>query len=409
MNATFSRIGLRGRLLALALLPCLALASILIERAFRKRTAAREADDLALLVRLTVIIGDLVHETQKERGASSLFMSSGGSTFVRELQAQRSSTDERRLYYMQFVRANDPAWSPGVVAALRLADAQLADIEIRRRQVSELAVPVPEIIGYYNELNRRLITAVASIASKSADADLRGWSTGYYAFLHAKENTGIERAQMANVFGADHFAPGQYFTIAALIASQRAYLHVFDSIAPAEVAQLYRDKAKHPAFAEVEAKERIAFDRGPGTRGGFGVDATAWFKAMTQKIDLMKEIENAMADAILARAAGMQQKAASSLQTTIALGVVLLLAAILVAYLLALRIVAPVRRLTAAVDRVSAGDLDQNIDTDAPAELGELARAFAGMVAALKAVRAAPVKSAAAPGRISGSRSVLRT
>src|SRR4051794_36730967 len=116
MSPTFSRIGLRGRLLALALLPCLALASILIERALRKRAAAHEADDLALVVRLTVIIGDLVHETQRERGASSLFMSSGGSTFVRELQAQRSSTDERRLHYMQFVRANDPAWSPGVVA-----------------------------------------------------------------------------------------------------------------------------------------------------------------------------------------------------------------------------------------------------------------------------------------------------
>jgi methyl-accepting chemotaxis protein len=408
MSPAISRIGLRGRLLVLALLPSLALAAILVERGVRRRTGLREADELALLVRLSVIIGDLVHETQKERGASSLFMSSGGATFVRELQAQRSSTDERRLGYMQFVRANDPAWSPGVVAALRFADAQLADIEIRRRQVAELAVPVPEIIGYYNELNRRLLTAVASIASKSVDADLRGWSTGYYAFLHAKENTGIERAQLANVFGADRFAPGQFFTIAALVAGQRAYLHLFDSVAPAQVAQLYRDRAQHPAFAEVEAKERIAFDHGSGARG-FGVDATAWFKVMTQKIDLMKEVENAMADAILARAAVMQQAAASALQSTLAVGVGLLLAAIAVSWFLALRIVAPVRRLIAAADRVSAGDLDQSIDTDAPAELGELARAFAGMVAALKAVRATPARSGPAPGRISGSRSVLRT
>jgi methyl-accepting chemotaxis protein len=212
---------------------------------------------------------------------------------------------------------------------------------------------------------------------------------------------------MSNVFGADHFAPGQFFTVASLVASQRAYLHVFDAIAPAEVAELYKQKTRHAAFTEVEAKERIAFESGPaaGARGGFGVDSTVWFKAMTQKIDLMKEVENAMADAILGRAGDMQATAAAQLQRTLLLGLGILLAAFAGAWLLAHRIVAPIRRLTQVAYRVSAGDLEQTVPLDAPAELGDLAVSFRHMVDAVKAMR---LQGRSMPGRSSGSR-VLRS
>jgi len=238
-----SRFGLRARLMAFVLVPSLLLGLVVLERGLDKRAAAREADELALLVKLAVIVGDLVHETQKERGSSSVFMSSRGTRFVAELQAQRTLTDDRRVKYLQFTRGNDPSWPPVVSAALRMTDSQLTEIEARRRQVTDLSAPVAEIIGYYNDLNRRLLESVASIASKSGDAELRAWSTGYFAFLQAKEHTGMERAQLSNVFGSDRFAAGQYFTIASLLAAQRTYLHVFAISAPAVAVQLYRQKS----------------------------------------------------------------------------------------------------------------------------------------------------------------------
>jgi HAMP domain-containing protein len=403
-----ARIGLQTRLMGLALIPCLATGALVVERALAKRSAAREADELALLVKLTVIIGDLLHETQKERGSSSVFMSSSGTKFVRELEAQRVATDERRLRYLEFVRANDASWPPPVVAALRLADAQLSEIEARRRQATDLAVPVREIIAFYNELNRRLLESVASIASKSPDADLRGWSTAYYAFLHAKESTGMERAQLSNVFGADRFAPGQYFTVAALLASQRAYLRVFAATAPAALNDLYQEKARHPAFAAVEAKEHLAFDPGPdgASKGGFGVDSASWFRLMTQKIDVMKEVENATGAAILGRAAAVQTAAAAGLERTLLVGGPLFLAVMIGAWQLARRVVAPIRRLTAVADQVSAGDLDQHIATDAPAEVRELAESFKRMVDALRTTRSPPRRSPT--GRTTGVRGVFR-
>src|SRR5688572_33511551 len=100
-------LGLRPRLLLLVALPCAITAGLIADRAFEQRASAREADDLALLVRLAVRIGDLLHETQRERGSSSVFMSSNGTKFSRELEEQREATNARMLAYLEFVRRND--------------------------------------------------------------------------------------------------------------------------------------------------------------------------------------------------------------------------------------------------------------------------------------------------------------
>jgi methyl-accepting chemotaxis protein len=401
------KLGLRARLMAFLLVPCLLMGALVLERALDRRSSAREADELSLLVQLAVTVGDLLHETQKERGASSVWMSSRGTKFGNELQAQRVITDDRRVKYLQFVRRNDASWPPVVAAAVRMTDGQLEEIEARRRQATDLAVPVAEVLGYYNDLNRRLLESVASIASKSTDTELRAWSTAYFAFLQAKEHTGQERAQLSNVFGSDTFGPGQYLTVASLLAAQRAYLHVFAISGPAGPVQLYEQKRASQVFTDVEARERVAFGSGPpaGEHASFGIESGAWFKLMTRKIDLLKEVESATAGAILQRAGALQQAATIAFRQTLVVGLALFLMVFGGGWAVAHRIVDPLRRLKAVADRVCAGELDHRIDTDAPAEVGELASAFQLMVQHMKTMRATQRKTV--PGRSSGSRAVL--
>jgi HAMP domain-containing protein len=401
------QLGLRSRLMAFVLVPSFVMGALVLERALDRRSTAGEADDLSLLVQLAVTVGDLLHETQKERGSSSVYMSSRGAKFAGELQAQRAVTDDRRVKYLQFVRRYDASWPPVVAAALRMTDAQLGEIEARRRQATDLAVPVAEVIGFYNDLNRRLLESVASIASKSTDTELRAWSTGYFAFLQAKEHTGMERAQLSNVFGADQFAPGQYVTVASLLAAQRTYLHVFAISGPPQAVQLHERMRSSPVFAEVEARERLALGSGPpaGEKAGFGVDSTDWFKLMTRKIDLLKEIESATAGAIIQRAEALQQAAVVAFRQTLVVGLVLFLMVFGGGWAVAHQIVNPLRRLRASADRICAGELDHHIDTSAPAEVGELAVSFERMVIALRTVRATQRRPVA--GRTTGSRAVL--
>lgn len=406
---TTKRMGLRERLALVVLVPCLAVAALLGQRIVREQSAARRAEDLALHVHLATATGDLLHETQRERGSSSVYMSSNGTQFVPELEAQRARTDQRRLAYSEFVQRNESRLPPPVVAALKLVEAQLSEIEARRRQTSDLAAPVLEILGFYTELNRRLLATVESIASLSPDAELRAWSIAYLAFLHAKEYTGIERAQLSNVFGTDRFAPGQYLTVASLIASQKSYLQIFQASAPASVLAILEERRQRPVFVEVKEKEQLALAASPGAvaKGGFGVEAPAWFKLMTRKIDLLKEVEDATAATIIARAEAVKSDAASSLLWAAVLAAgfgALVVGSLTVA---AKQIVIPIRRLTAIADRVSAGDVDLEVDTTGAAEIGELAQAFRRMVSSLKMLRALARKAPA--GRLAGSRTALRS
>src|SRR6185436_8800135 len=202
------------------------------DRAWERRSSAEQAAALGRMAELSVVIGDLLHETQKERGSSSVFLSSNGSKFAEQVLAQRRLTDQVRLRFVELIEEQRAHWPPRVVAALELANSTLRDIESRRRQISALEISPAEEMGFYTEMNERLLESLGSLVANTADVSLRGTTTAYLYFLHAKEKTGIERAQLSNVFGTDAFGSGQLALVAGLIASQAAYLNIFAKLAP---------------------------------------------------------------------------------------------------------------------------------------------------------------------------------
>jgi len=386
-------IGLRTKILVLLSLPLISLAYLTARTATDRAAEARETGELVTLVQLSVRIGDLLHETQKERGSSSLFLSSKGTKFGDKLAAQRSLTDEqiKKLDTFTAGAAALPAEIRLHVQKVQNLVGQLGD---KRAAVSSMTVAPKEIMEWYTGLNEELLSSIESISSKSSNAELGRFSMGYLAFLRAKEKTGLERAQLSNVFGTDAFAPGQFFKVASLIAAQDSYLQVFSSSADPELISMHRTRMAAPLVAEVTRMEQIARDK--AATGGFGVDATVWFTAMTSKIELLKQTENALAAGLVARADAVMSAAQASLRNTVA-GLVGMLAVVMVlALVLAHNIVGPVRQLTSIADRVSNGDIKQEVNVQASGEIGELADSFKRMVNAFKIMDS--MANAEAPG-----------
>jgi methyl-accepting chemotaxis protein len=86
-------VGIAGKLAIMLVVPVVGLAyfagSEVVESARTASSAGRLQDDTALAVRVSAF----VHEAQKERGMTALFMRSQGKQFGEELQAQRSLAD----------------------------------------------------------------------------------------------------------------------------------------------------------------------------------------------------------------------------------------------------------------------------------------------------------------------------
>lgn len=292
-----NKLPLRFKLVLLVLIPLVGMAFFAGRSAVVNLSEANEARDVDLLVHLSVHTGNLLHETQKERGATAVFLASGGEKFATELPAQYEATDARRDELAKFLTDHSGNLPDVVIADLASAMEVLGNLDDHRNSASALTSQTAETIGHYTEMNNRFLTAIASVATASSNSEIRGDSTAYLAFLNAKERTGIERAQLATVFGTDEFAPGQFATVVSLISAQEAYLGLFEDISDPDALSFFQRNQANPVVADIARMEAIAIENG---NAGFGIDSEEWFDAMTKRIDLLKEVEDFLADGILA-------------------------------------------------------------------------------------------------------------
>lgn len=237
-------------------------------------------------------ISALVHDTQVERGTSSLFLSSGGRLFGDELRKTWRNTDSRRQEFHRLCDRRVSGVAPTLLRRLERAGAMLDEIEARRSEVAFLGTTPAQVIDRYTAVNAELLAVIDSLASSGrVDGTLQPTALAWMVLLHAMEKTGIERAQLSAAFTWDRFADGQHAAVAGLIAARESYLHVFAAAAPRPANELLRDTLRSDVESAVSEMERVALGH---REGGFGIDPADWFASMTRKMDLLGQVESAV-------------------------------------------------------------------------------------------------------------------
>ena len=91
---SFNKLTTRTKLLLIVLVPLIGLLYFSINSILEKSSVSKEMSRLEYQVGISVKIGNLAHELQKERGMSAGFIGSEGRKFSSELPAQRKVTDK---------------------------------------------------------------------------------------------------------------------------------------------------------------------------------------------------------------------------------------------------------------------------------------------------------------------------
>ena len=248
-------ISLNRKLLVMLLAPCLGLSLFAGSEVVRTLKLKTEADSLLSLTELSVLSSALVHELQKERGASAGYLGSKGERFVEELPAQRGKTDRKITELRDLLGAFEAAsFGADFVAELNGATDKLDKIAGIRKQVTALDIPTGEAIGYYTAMNGAFLNVVSFLPKLSSVGTLNNQGTAYINFLQGKERAGI-----SNTFAADDFGKGAAEKFSLLVAAQATYTDAFLALAePAQVA-FYKQAMGDPQVAEVERMRNIAF------------------------------------------------------------------------------------------------------------------------------------------------------
>ncbi|MBF0285340.1 MAG: methyl-accepting chemotaxis protein [Magnetococcales bacterium] len=313
------------------------------------------------LTGVAVRISAVVHEAQKERGMTAGFLGSKGEKFKTELPRQRADeTDKKKAELLALLKQVDPAHFGGDFAT-KLKDAvqKLGDMENVRKQVDGLSVPAPEALGYYTTTIAALLETVGEVTKLAADVEMSAQAGAYLNLLLAKERMGLERATLTNTFAKDAFGPGMLRQFGRLVGEQESYFHVFRSLANSQQTAFLKEKLSGKAVEDVEKFRQIAFEKAGS--GGFGVEPGVWFAAITEKINLTKEVEDRLAADLSARASALRTEAAAIFFTYVTLAGAIILLANLLGVFYTRQILSQIgcepAEVVMVVDRVALGDL----------------------------------------------------
>ena len=234
----------------------------------------------------------LIHETQKERGASAGYLGSHGKKFGKILPEQRELTDDRYKALRSYVRQLELTSYPTELRKnLKAVINAMQNIATIRSRVDNFQISVKDEVKYYTAMNRDILDVVALTAKLADTPELVKALSAYTNFLKSKERAGIERAVLSATFGADKFGEGMYAKFITLLAQQNAYMDAFLSIAADDSIKMYKETMHSPVVAEVEKMRNIAKSR----QSGFGVDSVVWFQTITKKINLLKKVDDRLA------------------------------------------------------------------------------------------------------------------
>jgi len=260
----------------------------------QKRLSNLEATKV--LNELSIHLSAFIHETQKERGASAGYTGSKGKKFAEILQKQRLLTDEKYKLLENYLKTiNLKEYPQNLENEINKVATAFSQVNSNRSKIDALALSVKEVVDYYTNMNRHILNTIAYNAKSSEEPELVKGLSAYTNFLKAKERAGIERAVLSNVFARDSFTDALLTKFIVLVSEQRSYTDAFKAIGDEGYSRLYDEAMKSPSVKEVQKMRDIALAK--AKTGHFGINAETWFQTITKKINLLKKIDDKLAEA----------------------------------------------------------------------------------------------------------------
>lgn len=303
----------------IVLLAFIPLAGLLLMSSFialKQMSEMQKTEKIIELADLSVYVSNLVHELQKERGLSAGFIGSHGEKFKQEVEQQRQATDHKYQQLKHFLDQSDTNANKGLNSELGNINSKLDQLGSIRQNISNLSMTGAEVIEFYSNLNAAYLEIIAQIAQLSTNVGSAQKLAAYSYFLKGKEQAGIERAVLTNTFANDAFAKGMFEKLVTLIAVQNTYMAVFVSVAPHEYGEFLETNLSGQLIDETSRMRRKALDN--FDKGGFGIDPAYWFKTQTDKINLLKKIEDFISEDVISSSKNMKKLAIEHLVVNIA-------------------------------------------------------------------------------------------
>lgn len=243
-------------------------------------------------------VGALVHALQRERGASAIFLASGGQRFttVRASACAESQPLAEQLCRLFEARRADARTSARQLAAMARALLGLGALTaLRERVAARQGLGPMAVVQAYSRL---IDTLIELVVCEADEANLPGTSHLLVALLHlvqGKEAAGQERAVGGLMLAGGRCEAAQQQRLAQLIDVQQHTLDVFLAFADASLADEWRSFQSSPTVAAL-----LKLRQGLGqARDGRPLEAhlsEPWFEVCSERIAMLAHLQTQLLD-----------------------------------------------------------------------------------------------------------------
>ena len=228
---------IRVKILLLAGIPLLIFVIAVGNTLYDNAVQYGEFERLQTLSAISTDLSGVIHEMQKERGMSAIFVASDNGDIRSKLVSQRREADEKRAALGETIGELDvQSLAREYQNDLDGVLSSLAGLDGFRSQVDRKAVDVMGVVSFYSGTIGGMIDVINYASKLSTDRELTSLLLSYVTLIRAKEASGKERALMSGVVARDGFIGNEYLRFNNLVSEQDTYAKIFKSSAsPAHI------------------------------------------------------------------------------------------------------------------------------------------------------------------------------
>ena len=195
-----------------------------------KQHQIAELKRLATHARLVATLGSFIHSIQAERGATSIFLASGGQRFAANrlemIRATQAAEVPLRAQFVEHMEQSGCANARflSLVAWTLLGLDALPDL---RARAGDLKISADEAITAYSRLIGGLVALIFELADSALDPSISTLLVALFNLIQGKELAGQERALGGLAFASGHGDPDHLQRLQHLIDAQDRNFQTF--------------------------------------------------------------------------------------------------------------------------------------------------------------------------------------
>lgn len=251
-------------------------------------------------------VTDMIHQLQRERGMSNVFLCSKGERFAeqRTQQEQVSRYSEKQLRSLLnslYLSNADKGSGIRLVSAITISLQGMDNLRSLRSKISSQQLTPSESTNAFCRLIAALIDVVFEAADVANDPTITRLLVVLFNFIQGKEYAGQERACGAIGFSSQSFQKSLCDHITALTESQNNTFDTFTKFADAKELTMWQQQQNSEHTQHLIRLRKMICNL-DDTNSCTASLSEIWYDIATLRIDAMREIEEHITDRLIERA-----------------------------------------------------------------------------------------------------------